>query len=376
MEQKLIQEAREFLRGVKEPHITSERLRRRLDWKLAIAIDVMNHLVTEGVLGPRERAGYPILIQRVPERSALAPVEPIAVPAAEVTENSNSLSDSRADEHQPVEQHESAPAARQPLFVALKRITRDPSIQPRAGLDQDVVTAYEDLMMAGVKMPPVTLYDPGDDQLILADGSHRVAAAEEIGLKEIPATVIKGSRRDATLFAIEANVSHGKLLTNEEKRKAALRLLGDEEWGNWSDAEIARRCGFSAAHVGRLRRDHPNNVRVTRKCRGKNGAVRVMRTGKIGKRDRSSASKGTSVQADASATAAVSNVPQKTDAADGATIEHSVSLLTEGAASLLSVPEPAHSASLRELDPRSLTELHDLLSQVLNLLPTLMRAAA
>ena len=33
--------------------------------------------------------------------------------------------------------------------------------------------------------------------------------------------------------------------TNEDKRRAVMTLLADEEWGKWSDNEIARRCEVS-----------------------------------------------------------------------------------------------------------------------------------
>lgn len=33
--------------------------------------------------------------------------------------------------------------------------------------------------------------------------------------------------------------------TNEDKRRAVMTLLNDEEWSKWSDNEIAKRCGVS-----------------------------------------------------------------------------------------------------------------------------------
>ena len=41
--------------------------------------------------------------------------------------------------------------------------------------------------------------------------------------------------------------------TNEDKRRAVLRLLTDAEWGAWSDREIARRCALSQPFVSQLR---------------------------------------------------------------------------------------------------------------------------
>jgi hypothetical protein len=41
--------------------------------------------------------------------------------------------------------------------------------------------------------------------------------------------------------------------TNEDKRRAVMTLLGDEEWSQWSNREIARRCGVHHDLVGSLR---------------------------------------------------------------------------------------------------------------------------
>jgi hypothetical protein len=41
--------------------------------------------------------------------------------------------------------------------------------------------------------------------------------------------------------------------TNEDKRKAVAKLLGDPEWKDWSNAEIARHCGVSTSFVASVR---------------------------------------------------------------------------------------------------------------------------
>jgi len=40
-----------------------------------------------------------------------------------------------------------------------------------------------------------------------------------------------------------------------DKRRAVMKLLNDDEWSQWSDREIARRCAVSHMTVNRLREE-------------------------------------------------------------------------------------------------------------------------
>jgi hypothetical protein len=67
--------------------------------------------------------------------------------------------------------------------------------------------------------------------------------------------VLTGSKRDAILYSVGANANHGKRRTNEDKRKAVLTLLNDEEWSQWSDTKIADQCQVDRSTVGVYRRE-------------------------------------------------------------------------------------------------------------------------
>ncbi|CAH1672360.1 hypothetical protein CHELA20_50910 [Hyphomicrobiales bacterium] len=56
-----------------------------------------------------------------------------------------------------------------------------------------------------------------------------------------------------------ANSLHGLRRSNEDKRRAVMRLLEDSVWSGWSDGEVARRCGVSQPFVSSLRRSHTQN---------------------------------------------------------------------------------------------------------------------
>lgn len=166
----------------------------------------------------------------------------------------------------------------------LSAIRLDGGTQPRAALDPGVVEDYAALMREGVSFPPPIVFQEGAT-CWLADGFHRYHAAVAASLDALPCDVRPGTRRDAVLFSVGANATHGLRRTNADKRKSVETLLADEEWCAWSDREIARRCGVSNDFVSRLRpaichsmTDEPTSRTVER-----NGTVFTMNTASIGR---------------------------------------------------------------------------------------------
>ncbi len=153
-----------------------------------------------------------------------------------------------------------------PLSVAALRV--DPGVQMRAGgLDGSRVDQYTEAMIAGDDFPPVVVFN-SSGVFWLADGFHRVAAAERAGLSEVPALVQQGDRRAALLYAAGANAGHGLDRTDDDKRRAVDMVLGDPEWRSWSDAEIARRCRVSAPFVAGRRALLENSAKVAASLNG------------------------------------------------------------------------------------------------------------
>lgn len=141
------------------------------------------------------------------------------------------------------------------ILTPLDDITIDPDIQQRVvHIDDRIVSEYADVLESGGLLPAVVAFQDGDT-LLLADGFHRYAAHGRVGRKQIPVAIIEGTRRDAVLYAVQANLRHGLRPTQADRRKAVETLLRDPEWSEWSDREIARRCGVSPTTVGTLRRD-------------------------------------------------------------------------------------------------------------------------
>ncbi len=138
-------------------------------------------------------------------------------------------------------------------LLPLRSIRADQAIQQRAGiLNNGIVAEYTEAMKSGATFPPIVVYKDGADYW-LADGYHRLEAADEAGLKEIKAEIRAGTKRDAILFAVGANRDHGLRRTRDDVRRAISTLVTDTEWGSLSDRAIAEKVGCSPTTVGTVR---------------------------------------------------------------------------------------------------------------------------
>lgn len=166
----------------------------------------------------------------------------------------------------------------------------DGGTQMRDGLDDATVTEYAEVMREvrgwGSFPACVVFYDGA--KYWMADGFHRYAAFGRAGLKVMgllmPAEVRSGTRRDAVLHAVAANANHGLRRTNADKRRSVLALLEDEEWSQWSDREIARRCAVSNRFVSDMRAElsSVNGSQIDERRVIRNGTEYTMHTANVG----------------------------------------------------------------------------------------------
>ncbi|RSC31228.1 hypothetical protein EGT36_21380 [Agrobacterium sp. FDAARGOS_525] len=169
-------------------------------------------------------------------------------------------------------------------ILKLSQIRTDGGTQSRATLNDHVADEYAELMRAGTVFPPLVVFYDGSDYW-LADGFHRYEALHLAELNEVDVDVRQGARRDAILYSVGANASHGLRRTNEDKRRAVSTLLQDAEWSKWSDREIARRAGVHHEMVGKLRTDVSGGNRQIETVRTveRNGTTYQQNTAAIGK---------------------------------------------------------------------------------------------
>jgi len=141
---------------------------------------------------------------------------------------------------------------RKQLLVESIRI--DGQTQSREKISEQTVIEYAEAMKAntGAPFPALIVFFDGTDYW-LADGFHRLLAAQRIGRKNIAAEVKEGSRKDAAWAACAANQFHGLRRTNPDKRKCvtmALKLRPEK-----SDRLLADHCGVWNTFVGDVRRE-------------------------------------------------------------------------------------------------------------------------
>lgn len=148
----------------------------------------------------------------------------------------------------------SAPAARD-LDIEVASIRPDQSAQPRETLNNDRIAEYAEAMKAGDQFPPLVVFRDADGTW-LADGFHRLYAAQQAGKKLVRCIVHPGGLREAILHSVGANATHGQPRSDTDKERAVLRMLSDEIWSTWTDREIAKRCRVSHTYVANIRKKH------------------------------------------------------------------------------------------------------------------------
>src|SRR3954452_4818543 len=92
-------------------------------------------------------------------------------------------------------------------------------LSPRhGGADEDHAR-----MLSGnlTQLPPILVYP---DENLVIDGAHRLLAAVQRGLKEVPVQVFEGTYEEALAEAILSNVRPGKPLSMTERCDAVRRL--------------------------------------------------------------------------------------------------------------------------------------------------------
>lgn len=104
--------------------------------------------------------------------------------------------------------------------VPIADLAQEPIERTGPHLDRQRVAFYVDHPDA---TPPVTVFDV-DGTLLLADGYHRVAAAQRLGRTTVPAEVRTGRRDDALRFAVDRAREQREL--SEEEILAAIRSRG------------------------------------------------------------------------------------------------------------------------------------------------------
>jgi protein gp37 len=157
------------------------------------------------------------------------------------------------------------------IELALELIVRDPQLQVRRSISQDLIEQYAERMRDGIAFQPVVVYHDGSHYW-LSRGFHRCLAAERAGWETVAAEVREGSRSDARIDAAVSTSEWDDVGLKHpiaDKKQAVVMILEEqEEWDEpWGDQLIADRVGVSFMTVRRARakweeeRSNFNNVK-------------------------------------------------------------------------------------------------------------------
>ena len=139
-------------------------------------------------------------------------------------------------------------------LLLIKNIEKSSSLQPRAKMDMAIVDEYTESLKNEASFPPITVFKVGPKYL-LVDGYHRLLALQGAGQDKVLADIREGTERDAILFSVGANATHGLRRTNDDKHRAVMVMLKDKEWSQWSNHKVADMCNVSDEFVRQIRNE-------------------------------------------------------------------------------------------------------------------------
>jgi hypothetical protein len=140
----------------------------------------------------------------------------------------------------------------EPRPLDLMLLTLDPGVQPRAALDQGVVVEYSEALEQGAVFPPLLVVET-PSEFLLVDGWHRRAAAQRLGVDNLPARIMRASADVAIELMAQCNAKHGHRRTQADLTKVVAMLTALPRWKQATDASIAAHCGVSRQAAQRAR---------------------------------------------------------------------------------------------------------------------------
>jgi len=138
------------------------------------------------------------------------------------------------------------------ITIDINKIRIDGGTQCRVVIDQPTVYSYLEAMKEDAQFPMMETVFDGTTHW-LTDGFHRYHAYKLLGIKDIEIEYVAGTLQDAQIAALKANGTHGKPLTNEDKRNKVKMALSIEGFDKKSNYEIAKLCHVSQSFVAAIR---------------------------------------------------------------------------------------------------------------------------
>ncbi len=137
--------------------------------------------------------------------------------------------------------------------ILLVQISLERSPFVRAGVNQETVEEYAELYRSKKSLPEPDVFIDEAGEILLADGRHRIEAAQAAGLESLKCEVHEGGYSEALRFALGSNAEHGLRRSNEDKRVCVTEAL--KEWPRLSNPQLAEICAVSERYVCIVRRE-------------------------------------------------------------------------------------------------------------------------
>lgn len=150
-------------------------------------------------------------------------------------------------------------------MMPLADITQDSALQMRLKIDKSTIDDYKKIIEEQGAMDPVIVFRYGDGAFLLSDGFQRLQAYAELKRKEIPVTIMRGTRSDALRYALKTNCRHGARVSNADKRHGCEMAVLDPTLAVLPDVDIANLIGVSSTLVGDVRRGENPKAKAERK---------------------------------------------------------------------------------------------------------------
>jgi hypothetical protein len=150
--------------------------------------------------------------------------------------------------------------------LALHTLTMSSLTQPRVQLRQDVIDDYAGKMhkergrtgwvinpMTKKRWEPIVVFTDGDS-FWLADGYHRVKAAQKRGLQLFQAKFRKGTKFDAFKFSLSVNENHGLKRSKGDQAHIARKALLDPHLRRLSSRELGDLTLMSHTYILKIKK--------------------------------------------------------------------------------------------------------------------------
>lgn len=157
--------------------------------------------------------------------------------------------------------------------------TRTRAVRP--SIESDVVERYAEAYRAGEMSEPLHVFYDGK-RYVVADGEHRLLAAELAGVDDVEAVIHEGDEIDALDFAAGCNHTHGLPATKEDRFHTYCRIMDTPRLRQkYDDSDLAEKLHVSQRTIEKYKaewREAPGGDATAKRGARKNAEAKTTRS--------------------------------------------------------------------------------------------------